>query len=150
MAIRKFDDEKVVDWSNQAPAEIRIMTLTVSSQYNRGGDGKIQNRNVRCSLRGYLMKSGVHYYPDRVKCPTAEKATARLLFAIAAGHAWKIEHMDITIAYAHEPSSSPKPIFVRELPDWQGNFKHGRRTGLLVRNLWGGRYAGHNYADSLF
>lgn len=149
-ALRKLQDEKVIDWTTPAPNGVKTIPLTMAFQYKWGSDGKLTKRKARCSLRGDLMRPGEHYDPDHVQCPTADKSTARLLFAIAAGHGWAIEHLDITNAYVHEPSSSPRPIFVRELPNWQGQYQYGNATGLLMRNLWGGRSAGHNYIHALF
>lgn len=77
---------------------------------------------IQMFVTGRSHEIGGNLEQERVKCTTAYKATVRLLISIAAGHTWTLEHMDITIAYVHEPSSSSKPIFDREFPGWKWNF----------------------------
>lgn len=91
------------------------------------------------------MIPGTHLDPQRTQLPTADKTTARLLFAIAAAHKWPVEHMDITNAYVHEPATHNKSIYVRELADSRGRFSNGKTMGRLLKNLWGGNSAGHDY-----
>lgn len=60
-------------------------------------------------------------------------------FAISAAHRWCIEHMDVVNEFVHEPPMHKAPIYVREPPG-----SDGKTTGQLKRNLWGGRWAGHD------
>lgn len=150
-AIMKLQQEKVVDWTTPAPASVRPLPLTVSFQYKWDKSGALAKRKARVSLRGDLMKDGIHFHSSDVQCPTAEKSTARILLAIAAAHSWIVEHLDIVNAFVHEPSVSPLPIYVKALTPWdRGDTSNKQRTGLLKRNLWGGRSAGNHYICALF
>lgn len=149
-ALAKLDEEGVVDWAAKVPKCAKPLPLTMTYIYKWSRDGQECKRKARCSIRGDLMRPGQHFDPARTQCPTTEKATARLLFAIAAGHGWPIEHMDISNAYVHEPAMFQHPVYVKEIPLSDGTFRHGKRIGHLIKNLWGGKSAGHDYIMALF
>lgn len=58
--------------------------------------------------------------------------------------------MDITNAYVHELGMHRKAIYVRQLADSRGRFAHGKTMGRSLKNLWGGKTAGHNHVQYLF
>lgn len=60
------------------------------------------------------------------------------------------EHMDIFNAYVHEPAMYLHTLYLRELLQSDGVFKHGKATGTLRKILWGGRSAGHYDITALF
>lgn len=138
IALDKIDAAQAIDWSTQPPRSIKPIPLTVAFSYKRDIHGEVSSRKARCALRGDLMRPGVHFDPDRTQCPTADKATVRILIAISAAHSWPMEHMDITNAYVHEPAMYTRPTYVRELPRSNGTYTHGNRIGRLVKNLWEG------------
>lgn len=70
---------------------------------------------ARFSVRGDLIHPGVHYDPTQTQFPTTYKASARLLFAIAAAHGWPIEHMDISNSYVQEPAMCRHTFYALEL-----------------------------------
>lgn len=150
LAIRKLENERVIDWNVNVPDDARPIPLTMAYQYKRSPDGSVSDRKARCAVRGDLMKEHIHFDPSAVQCPTTEKATARLLIAIATSHAWPMEHMDIRNAFVQEPSQYSKPIYVKGTPYSNGQYPHAKRIGLLKRNLWGGKSAGHYYINGLF
>lgn len=88
------------------------------------------------------MIPDTHYNPNHINAPTAEKSSARLLFAVAAQMKCSIEQFDITNAYVHEKFAFIKKMYVREHARTNGSFKHGKNIGLLFKNLWGKKSAG--------
>lgn len=55
------------------------------------------------------MRTGEHYDPRRTQGPTADKATTRIKFEIAAGDIWRIEEMEKCNAYFHDPAMDHQP-----------------------------------------
>lgn len=102
----------VIDWNHHAPKVTTIIPITISFMYKLVIDGFITLK-ARCSIRGYLMPTGAHYYPYQFQFPIVEKATSLILFYIAAIHGWPIEHIDIQNAHVHEVVSSPNHICFR-------------------------------------
>lgn len=149
-ALQKLEMERVVDWTQPAPKGEKPLQLTISYTYKWQPDGTLQSRKARCSVRGDLMKPGIHFDPHKVQYPTTEKTTIRLLFAMAAAHGWHLEHMNIVNAYIHEPPMHHRPIYVRRLRTTPGENTQCSQTGVLKRNLWGGKSAGHDYIQALF
>lgn len=57
--------------------------------------------------------------------------------------------MDISHTYVQEPSMNNSPIYVRALPNIQGTHITMDKCDKLLKNLWGGRYAGHYYITAM-
>lgn len=90
LALKKLELEQVVDWHHSAPKVEQPLPLTISCAYKWDPDGAVQTRKTLCLVGGDLMKSCVHFDPEKVQCPTAEKATIPLLIFIAAAHGWHL------------------------------------------------------------
>lgn len=99
---QKVDNEHVVDWHWPVRKGAYPLPLKSSYAYKWRPDGSILERKARFSVLSHVMKPGVHFDPTKIQCPTADKATIRLRFAIAAANGWKIEHMEILNAYVQE------------------------------------------------
>lgn len=117
------------------PNTTKPLPLTMKYNHKWQRDGQACQRKARCSARGDLMRAGQHYDLDRTQCTTADKSTARFLFAIAAAHDCKIEHMDIGNAYVHKPAMCTQPVFVQEIPRSSGEYKYGQAIGRLKKLL---------------
>lgn len=75
------------------------------------------------------MSTGMQCDPQRTRFPTADKITARLLFAVSATHQRSVENMYITKSYVHDLAIHDKPINIRELADIGGQYVHEKTTG---------------------
>lgn len=93
----------------------------------------------------------VHFNPAKTTTYVADKTTARLLFALAASFNMHIKHIDINAAYLHEKFDHPgsKPVVVRQLPRFDGAYKHAHRVGKLYKNIYGTPGAGHMYLNAI-
>lgn len=138
-----------MDWTDEPPRHTRPLPLALNYIYTWERVEKTYRRKACWSVRGDLMKEGVHLFTTRKQCPTTTKATARTLFDTEAAHEWKIEHMDKWNSYVHEKENPPQPIYVKELPRSNWEYKHGQAVGRLVRKLWGGKSAWHDYTESI-
>lgn len=96
------------------------------------------------------MRSGLHYDHNQTKCLTTGKVTARIMFAVAEAHKWKLEHMDTCNEYFNEQAQYEQPVFLCEMPSRNGTYKHGQAMGQLRHNLWRGKSAGHKYTEEIF
>lgn len=96
------------------------------------------------------MRSGVQYDPTQTQYTTGDKSTDRILFAVVSAHVCPIKHIYISNGYVHEPSMYFHAIYVSELAQINGMFKHGNSTGRLRKNLRGGHSAGHYSSPSSF
>lgn len=50
--------------------------------------------------------------------------------------------MEIANAYVHEKAMLDKPVYVKEPLNSEARYKNRRTSGLLIRILCGGKYAG--------
>ena len=91
------------------------------------------------------MKPGLHYDPNHTTTYTADRTTQRLLIAIHATTKYPLEHFDIKSAYLHEQYQHTKPIYVKQMPRFDGSQKHEGNYGKLVGNLYGSPPAAYYY-----
>lgn len=80
------------------------------------------------------MRPVLHYDLQGTQFATADKSTARLLFAVDDTLHWTVQNMDIINSYVHEPAMHTRPIYVRERDENDGQYLHGRTTGRLIKN----------------
>lgn len=84
------------------------------------------------------MQPHVHYDPHKVAKFMAEKATIRMMFAIAASHHLHIEHFDITGATCTKSTPNTQPVYVWQPTRFDGSYKHqhksSRTEGKYLRN----------------
>ena len=90
------------------------------------------------------MQANVHYDPDSTTTYTADKATVRLLLAIAATFELQLDHLDITAAYLHEKfaQTGTEKVYVKQFARFDGSIKHSATAGILDGNLYGGPNGG--------
>ena len=91
------------------------------------------------------MRPGLHYDPRNISTFTADRSTQRLLPALHATYNMPIEHFDINSAYLHEKYEHDKPIYVKQMPKFDGTFRHNSTYGRLKGNLYGSPAAGYYY-----
>lgn len=96
------------------------------------------------------MVAHVNYIPLHINARTAEKSSARLLFAIDPQRDWSLEKFDITNAYINESFEFDNPVYVKEHARADGLFKHGGTIFRFVRNLWGNKLAIFYYFRGMF
>ena len=125
------------------------MPLTMTFRYIRDHTSTVTDRKARCAARGDRMTPGTHYDPEQVTTYMAGKTTVRLLLAIAASQNWPLEHMDISSAYLHEKCPPGKPVYIKQLPRFDGNLKHPGKAGLLTRTIYGTPQAARIYHNGL-
>ena len=75
------------------------------------------------------------------------KIIVRLLLSLIATHYLPAEHFDIKSEYLTEAYKHPNLVLVKKTPRFDGSFKHDFLTGLLVRNLYGGKSGGFFYLE---
>lgn len=96
------------------------------------------------------MQPNVHYDPNRLSAPMADKSTVRMLFSLKALRCMTMEHLDLTAAFLHEPFTYPHTVYVREPKRSNGSCRHGNCVGILRGNLYGGKSAGNFFLTGLF
>lgn len=138
--LNKLDSRQAVDWTTPTPdGSSKPIPFTVNFEYKRDSSGQVIERKARFALRGDLMVPNVHYDPRKCSASMADKSTMRLLISIAADRKWPIEHMDMKSAYIHTLFRYLQSVYLREPPRSNGKYKHGKTTGRLVRNIYGGK-----------
>lgn len=58
--------------------------------------------------------------------------------------------MYICNAYVHEPASYENPVYVREMSRSTGANRYDNTIDEIMRNLWSGKPAGHDYTKAFF
>lgn len=118
-------------------------------RYKRISSGKIVEYKARCSLRGDLMKPKVHYNESEASSYMADKTTIRSIIAFAAATGYPFRRFDTTSAYLHERASPSTTGYVKQLPQFNGTYKHSCKFGNLQTNLYGGKLEGYIYRQGL-
>ena len=82
------------------------------------------------------MRPGLDYDQRNISTFTADRSTQRLLLALHATYSTLIEHFYIKSAYLHEKYEHVKPIYVKQMPKFDGTFRHNSTCGRLKGNLY--------------
>lgn len=61
-----------------------------------------------------------------------------------------MEHMDMKYAYIHTLFKYSKSVYVREFSRADGSYKHGKTTGKLIRNIYGGKSGAYYFLEEVF
>lgn len=140
-----------MDWlplTFTAPPEA-IIPLMMIYRYRRETEGNITKRKARCNLRGDLMKPGQHYNPEHRTTYTANRIAQILLVALHAYHHYPLEHFEVKSAYLHERYQHDIPVYVKQIPKFDGTYRHNSQYGLLKGNLYGSPPAAFYYNRDL-
>lgn len=89
------------------------------------------------------MKPGLHFDPKHTATYTADRTTQRMLIAFHALMTLPLEHLDIKSAYLHERYASHKPVHFKQMPTFDGTFRHQGKYGKLIGNLYGSPPVGY-------
>ena len=145
--LNNLDAHHSIEWlpSEFQPPPKSVIPLMMIYRYKRSAEGNILQRKARCNLRGDLMKPGLHYNPEHTTTYTADRTTQRLLIAIHATTNYPLEHFDIKSAYLHEQYQHTNPIYVKQMPLFDGSHKHQGKYGRLIGNLYGSPPAAYYY-----
>lgn len=150
--LEQLETQKAIEWlpPSEIPTNAKTISLTMTYRYKRDAQGKITDRKARCSIRGDLMKPNIHYDPSRTAAYSADKATIRLIFAIAAYNRQPTRHFDIQSAFTHESYNFENPVYVRQPRKFDGSLQHpDKPIGKLKLNLYGSKPACHIYHAGL-
>ena len=152
--LNHIDDQNIINWipDSEVPKGTRLIPLTMTYRYKRDERGTIISRKARCSIRGDQMQANIHYDPDSTTTYTADKATVRLLLAIAATFEMHLDHLDITAPYLHEKfaQTGTEKVYVKQFARFDGSMRHSATAGILNGNLYGGPTAGNTYLEAVF
>lgn len=107
------------------PDQNEIIPMTMTNRYKTTSNTPTQlDRKARCSVRGDLMQPHLHYDPAQVATYMAEKASVRMIFALAAAQSLHLEHFDITAAYLYEQYQYDKLVYIWQPKRFDGTYKH--------------------------
>ena len=95
------------------------------------------------------MQPYTHFNPNHVTTYTAERSTIRAIMCLSATFNLKIEQFDISSAFLHEQYNHTTPVFIQQLPRFDGTYKHPCRAGKLIGNLYGTPPASYIYFEAL-
>ena len=149
--LQNLDHHNSIEWlpQNFHPPRNAVIPLMMLYRYKRAEDGTILQRKARCNIRGDLMKPGIHFNPQHTTTYTADRSTQRLLFALHANNKMPIEHFDIKSAYLHEKFQYHKPVYVTQMPKFDGSYRHNSTYRRLRGNLYGSPPAAYYYNRGL-
>lgn len=96
------------------------------------------------------MAPHIHYDPDNTASYAADKSTIRTLLCLAAASGTPLRHIDISSAFTAERYAYEKPVYVRQIHQFDGTLKYpDRPIGKLNLNLYGSKPASHIYFTGL-
>eukprot|EP00737_Agarophyton_chilense_P001219 gb/GEZJ01001361.1/.p1 GENE.gb/GEZJ01001361.1/~~gb/GEZJ01001361.1/.p1 ORF type:complete len:266 (-),score=12.80 gb/GEZJ01001361.1/:823-1620(-) len=118
-------------------------------RYKRSAEGNVVQRKARYNLRGDMMKPGIHYNPKPTTTYSADRTTHRMLIALHARHQMPLEHFDIRSAYLHENYEHDRPIYVTQMPRFDGTYTHQSKNCQLIGNSYSSSPAAYYYNHGL-
>ena len=147
----KLDNTETIEWitDTEIPPGTKLIPLKITYRYKRSDDGNIIRRKARCTVRGDRMQPYIHFNPDRVTTYTAERPSIRTIMCLAAAYNFKTDHFGISSAFLQERYEHHKPVYVSQLPRFNGKYQHKCRAGKLKGNLYGTPPASHIYFEAL-
>eukprot|EP00178_Gracilaria_changii_P023027 TRINITY_DN68_c0_g1_i13.p1 TRINITY_DN68_c0_g1~~TRINITY_DN68_c0_g1_i13.p1 ORF type:complete len:1094 (-),score=78.92 TRINITY_DN68_c0_g1_i13:769-4050(-) len=149
--LENLDQHDSIQWLPRdfVPPKEAVIPLMMLYRYKRSADGTILQRKARCNLRGDLMQPGLHFDPKNITTYTADRTTQRLLIAAHVTYKFPLEHFDIKSAYLHEKYEHDRPVYVKQMPNFDGTYRHEGQYGKLVGNLYGSPPAAYFYNHGL-
>jgi Reverse transcriptase (RNA-dependent DNA polymerase) len=118
------------------PAIIKFKT-------KRDANGRELKKKVRIAIRGYLMKSGAEYNPDKSSSQTPVHTALRIFLAAGAAGSLPIEFLDVPGAYQRADADPSCRQTMRQLPRSDGSFKHPGCVLVLQKAMTGAPNAGY-------
>lgn len=132
------------------PKKTKIVNMTLSFNYKRCKDGKVEESKSRASVRGDQMQPDIHFDPECTSAPMVDKMAARMVISHNVEHGWILDHLDVKSGFLHETYRYSNPDYVRELVMANGSYKHGNTVGVLHLNLYGNLSGTFYYMEGLF
>ena len=99
--------------------------------------GNVISRKARYTTLGNKQIPQVHYDPDHISSPVADRDAVRCAFALTAGTTPKTEYWDLESAFLHEILDPDETIYVHQPPQFYGSRKHPGHVGVLMSDFYG-------------
>lgn len=146
--IEQLNEQHAIEWLNpvDTPPDCEPIRPTIFYRYKHEADGTTSARKSRCSVRGDLMRPNVHFDPSKTSSYAADRASIRLILALAAVNAHPLSHIYITSAFTSETYDYYRPVYVRQTLNFYGTLTYpDRPIGVLRLTLYGSRPTSHIY-----
>lgn len=114
-------------------------------RYKTAPDGGLQSVAARCTVRGDLMRAGVHYDASRTAAQTPSHTARRMLYARAALAGEKIRAADVPNAYMHAPSDPNHRLTMQQPRRSDGTFTAPGKVILIHRAQQGSPDGGYRW-----
>lgn len=137
--LEKFDEIKAIKWisKEEVPAGTKVLPLKMTYRIKHDQDGKVAKYKARCTVRGDKQIPNEHFDPNNIISPVADRDAIRSALSMAAAYNLEAEHLDIESAFLHEFIGPTDKIYVKQLPQFDGSYKHKDKVGLLQRSVYG-------------
>ena len=135
----KLDELEAIKWIPKAsiPNGTTIIPLLITYRIKHNEHGHISQFKCRCTARGDKQIVHEHYDPLQLSSAVASKDAIRFGLSLAAAQNLHAEHIDIESAFLSDILEDTKPIYVHQLPRFDGSYKYPNCVGILRRNIYG-------------
>lgn len=111
--------------------------IMIYYRYENDSNENATTRKSRCSLRGDLIASNLHYDADKLTNCAVYKSTIRFLLALSCSRKLHSTHFYIKSFFTYEKSYMHHPFYVIHQSRFNGICKHPHRIGKFLQSLYG-------------